>query len=146
MSGIVLTFPILPGKEESWRWFCQEISGSQLQMYLSSRRSMGITHERLVLVKNAFGSSCRDHPGSSRYSPGIWKTDRLALPFDVWYRERLQELHGINLDGYEQYLQPTQVPLSQDVYFDWRLNSSDPKKGLTFYVRVMRRMKTHHIT
>jgi hypothetical protein len=25
MSGIVLTLPILPGKEEAWRRFCQEL-------------------------------------------------------------------------------------------------------------------------
>jgi len=136
MSGIVLTFPILSGKEEGWRYFCQELSGSQLQMYLSSRRSMGITHERLVLAKNAFGSSSVTTLEAPNIAQAFGKQITSRLPFDVWYRERIHELHGIDLARYEQYLQPAQVPLSQDVYFDWRLNSSDLKKGLTFYVRL----------
>jgi hypothetical protein len=135
MSGIVLTFPILPGKEEGWRYFCQELSGSQLQMYLSSRRSMGITHERLVLVKNAFGSSSVTTLEAPNIAQAIRKLINSRLPFDVWYRERIQELHGIDMAGYEQYSQPMPMPLNHDVYFDWRLNSSNPKKGLTFFVR-----------
>ena len=43
MSGIVLTFPILAGKVEAWRRFCQEISGSRRQMYEASRQRLGIT-------------------------------------------------------------------------------------------------------
>ena len=129
MSCIVLTFPILPGKEESWRWFCQEISSSQLQMYLSSRRSMGITHERLVLVKNAFGSSSMITLEAPDIAQAFGRIIDSHLPFDVWYRERIQELHGINLAGYEQYSQPTQLPLHQEVYFEWILNSNEPKKS-----------------
>jgi hypothetical protein len=47
-----------------------------------------------------------------------------VLPFDVWYRERLQKLHGINLAGYEQFSQPAPLPLNQEVHFEWSLNSN----------------------
>ena len=97
---------------------------------------MGITHERLVLVKNAFGLSSMITLEAPDIAQAFGKLIASQLPFDVWYREWLQELHGITLAGYEQYLQPAQVPLSQDVYFDWRLNSSNPKKSLTFYIRL----------
>ena len=136
MSGIVLTFPILSGKEEGWRYFCQELSGSQLQMYLSSRRSMGITHERLVLVKNAFGSASVTTLEAPNIAHSFGKLITSRQPFDVWYRERIQEFHGINLAEYEQYSQPMPLPLNHDVYFDWKLNTGDPNKGLTFYVRL----------
>jgi hypothetical protein len=43
------------------------------------------------------------------------------LSFDIWYRERLQELHGINLAGYEQFLQPVPLPQNQEIHFDWKL-------------------------
>ena len=56
MSGIILTFPIVTGKVEAWRRFCQELSGSRRQMYEASRRRLGMTRERLVLVESAFGS------------------------------------------------------------------------------------------
>ena len=52
-----------------------------------------------------------------------------CIPFDVWYRERLQELHGISLVGYEQFAQPAPLPPNQEVHFEWTLNDTDPKKG-----------------
>ena len=45
------------------------------------------------------------------------------LPFDVWYRERLQELHGVNLAGYELFAQRA-PPQNQEVHFEWSMNSS----------------------
>ena len=55
MPGIVLTFPILPGKVEPWRRFCQELSNSRSELFAASRRRLGITRERMALVENAFG-------------------------------------------------------------------------------------------
>src|SRR5688572_22750944 len=54
MSGLVLTLPIAAGKVEAWRRFCQELSGSRQQLHAASRRRLGITSERLVLVETAF--------------------------------------------------------------------------------------------
>ena len=50
MPGIILTFPIVAGKVEAWRRFCQELSGSRRQMYEASRQRLGITCERMALV------------------------------------------------------------------------------------------------
>ena len=129
MPGIVLTFPILDGKVEAWRRFCQELSGSRLQMYLSSRRRMGITHERLALVETAFGATAVTTLEAPNIAQAFGKIIASRLPFDIWYRERLQELHGINLVGYEQFAQPALLPPNQEVHFEWTLNSTDPKKG-----------------
>lgn len=46
-----------------------------------------------------------------------------GLPFDRWYRERLQELHGINLAGYEQFVKPAPPPQDQELFFEWTLAS-----------------------
>jgi hypothetical protein len=45
-------------------------------------------------------------------------------PFDIWYRERLQELHGVNLAGYEQFAQRTPQQQNQEVHFEWTLISN----------------------
>jgi len=50
-----------------------------------------------------------------------------VLPFDIWYREQLLKLHGINLAGYEQFAQIQPLPLNQEMYFEWALNSNDGK-------------------
>lgn len=129
MPGIVLTFPILDGKIEAWRRFCQELSGSRLQMYLSSRRRMGITHEQLALVETAFGAMAVTTLEAPNIAQAFGKIIASHLPFDIWYRERLQELHGINLVGYEQFAQPALLLPNQEVHFEWILNSTNTKKG-----------------
>ena len=82
MSGIILTFPILAGKVEAWRRFCQELYGFRRQPYEASRKRLAIT--------------C----------------------------ERMHELHGINLAGYETFVQPLSPPQNQELLFEWMLTSS----------------------
>ena len=124
MTGIVLTFPILTGKVEAWRRFCQELSGSRRQMYEASRQRLGITFERLALVETAFGSTAVTTLEGPKVSQALGQIIASALPFDVWYRERLQELHGVDLAGYEQFAQRTPLPENQEVHFEWALISN----------------------
>jgi hypothetical protein len=123
MSGIVLTFPILSGKVEAWRRFCQELSGSRRLPYEASRQRLGITCERLALVDTAFGATAVTTLEAPDVAQALGQIIASDLPFDVWYRERLQELHGVNLAGYEQFTQRTPLPQGQEVHFEWSTNS-----------------------
>jgi hypothetical protein len=123
MSGIILTFPILAGKVEAWRRFCQEISGSRQQMYIASRRRLGITHERLALVETAFGSTAVTTLEAPDVGQALGQIITSNLPFDRWYRERVQELHGINLAGYDRFVQPVPPLQDQELLFEWMLVS-----------------------
>lgn len=129
MSGIVLTFPILAGKVEAWRRFCQELSGSRRQPYETSRQRLGITRERLALVDTAFGSTAVTTLEAPNVAKALGEIISSGLPFDMWYREQLLELHGINLAGYEQFMQPKTLPLNQEVHFEWMLNANNSKKA-----------------
>jgi hypothetical protein len=125
MSGIVLTFPILSSKVEAWRRFCQELSGSRRLPYEASRQRMGITCERLALVETSFGATAVTTLEAPDVDRALVLIITSEIPFDVWYRERLLKLHGINLAGYEQYAQPTPIPDNQELLFEWKLDSSD---------------------
>ena len=122
MSGIVLTFPILAGKVEAWRRFCQELSGSRRKTYEASRQRLGITRERLALVNTAFGATAVTTLEAPDVALALGQIIASVLPFDMWYRKQLLDLHGINLAGYEQYAQPTPLPQEQEVHFEWRMN------------------------
>jgi hypothetical protein len=128
MSGIVLTFPILDGKVEAWRRFCQELCGFRRKPYEASRQRLGITRERLALVETAFGATAVTTLEAPDVAQALGQIIISVLPFDVWYREKLQELHGVNLAGYEQFAQPTPLPPNQELLFEWTLNSSNTKK------------------
>jgi hypothetical protein len=118
MPGIVLTFPILTGKVEAWRRFCQELSCSRRMTYEASRQRMGITRERLALMETAFGATAVTTLEAADLGQALGQIITSDLPFDVWYRERLLELHGVNLDCYEKFAQPTRLP-DQEVHFEW---------------------------
>jgi hypothetical protein len=124
MPGIVLTFPIVAGKAEAWRRFCQELAGSRQKTYEESRRRLGITLERFVLVETAFGSvavTTLEAPDVDRALGQIISSKR---PFDRWYREQVRELHGINLAGYEQFRQQAPLPANHELIFEWTLLSN----------------------
>jgi len=130
MSGIVLTFPILAGKVEAWRRFCQELAGSRRIPYEASRRRLGITRERLALVETTFGATAVTTLEAPDVAQALGQIITSGLPFDIWYREQLQELHGINLAGYEQFALPKPLPpLNQEVHFEWTMNSGSRKKS-----------------
>ncbi len=124
MPGIVLTFPIMTGKVEAWRRFCQELSGSRLQMYITSRRRMGITYERVALVENAYGSTAVTTLEAVDVDRALGQIVTSILPFDRWYRKQVQELHGVDIAGYDLFSQRTQVLNDQELLFEWSLNIS----------------------
>jgi hypothetical protein len=124
MAGITLTFPIVAGKVESWRRFCQEMSGSRRLAYEASRRRLGITRERLALVATAFGSAAVTILEAHDMGQALNQIIASDFPFDSWYRERVQELHGVNLASYEIFLQQVPLPENQELLFEWASPSS----------------------
>jgi hypothetical protein len=124
MPGIILTFPIVAGKVEAWRRFCQELAGSRRQMYEASRQQLGITRERLALVETAFGSASVTTLEALDMDRALGQIIASKRPFDRWYREQVQILYGINLAGYDQFLQQTPLPPDQELIFEWTSLSS----------------------
>ena len=119
VPGLVLTFPILAGKIEAWRRFCQELSGSRLKPYEASRRRLGVTCERMALLETSFGSAATttlEAPDIAHVLAGLIGS---KVPFDRWYRERLEDLHGISLAGYEKFAQPEEPIQPPELLFEW---------------------------
>ncbi len=121
MSSIVLAIPIVTGKLEAWRRFCQELSGSRLQNYVRSRRRLGITRERMELIETPFGSKAVNTIEAGDIGSVFAQIATSDDPFDHWYRERLYELHGISLSSPEQFEQAVAVHESQELVFEWAL-------------------------
>ena len=123
MSGIILTFPIVAGKVEAWRRFCQELANSRRQAYETSRQRLGITRERLALVETTFGSAAVTTLEAHDVSQALGQIITSDFPFDHWYREQIQELHGVNLTQYEDFSQQVPPAENQELLFEWVLPS-----------------------
>jgi len=119
VPGIVLTFPILAGKIEAWRRFCQELSGSRLKTHEASRRRLGITCERMALLETSFGSAASTTLEAPDIGYALAELIGSQAPFDHWYREQLEELHGILLAGYRKYSQPEGPQPPHELLFEW---------------------------
>lgn len=129
----MLTLPIVAGKVEAWRRFCQELSGSRRQTYVASRRRLGVTRERVELVETPFGATAVNTIEATDLSKAFAQIATSVLPFDLWYRERLHELHNITLSSYEQFAQPALASAGQELIFEWELKpkARDDIRGTT---------------
>jgi hypothetical protein len=121
LSGLVLTLPIPAGKVEAWRRFCQELSGSRQQLHAASRRRLGITRERLVLVETPFGSASVTMLEAHDMRQALAEMINSDLPFESWYRKSLEELHGVSLASYQPFAppRPPDHDHPQELLFEW---------------------------
>ena len=119
MSSIILTFPILEGKVEAWRRFCQELSDVHRKAYETSRLRLGITFERLALVETTYGATAINSLEAFDIDRTLSEMITSDLEFDIWYRKQVQELYGIDLAGYIQLEQREPILENQDVLFEW---------------------------
>src|SRR6266567_1937070 len=97
MPSFAFASLILPGKQEAWRRFLQEMLEFRQSEHEESRRRLGITYLEAddplqVLMKLATSN----------------------LPFDRWFKEQLREFHSLD---------PAQSPLRllAEQVFEWRL-------------------------
>lgn len=99
MKSFTMCFPILPGKAEAWKAFAKELGHSRKVEFDAMMKRCGVSRSRTWLQKTPTGEvSFALHEGSS--------PDRLVTqlakandPFGMWFKSKIQECHGINLDG-----------------------------------------------
>jgi hypothetical protein len=121
MAGITLILPIVVGKVEAWRRFCQEMSGSRHSGHEACRLQQGITLERMTLIETRFGSAAVTTFEADDLGQALNTLITSDLPFDRWYRGQLLLLHGISLTGYEQLSQQAPLADNQELLFEWML-------------------------
>ena len=94
MSAHSFVATILPGREEEWRRFVQEIVEERLHEYEDLRRRLGLRNESVWLARtNSFETVL----AYLEVESPEWIVPALATseaPFDVWLKERLLEFHG----------------------------------------------------
>ena len=94
MPAMILSAPLLPGKEEEWRRFVQEVIEERLSEYERLRQRLDIRNESVWLARTNLGETVIVHLEADvpeLIAPTLaTSTD----PFDVWLKERLLEFHG----------------------------------------------------
>jgi hypothetical protein len=113
MECITWFVPILPGKLEAWKAFVDEIKGPRKDEFAHSRQRLGASREVISLVQTPEGDfASLFHEGES-VSGGFSKLAGSEDPFDVWFKDKILELHGVTSEMLSQ------GPPSE-VVFDYR--------------------------
>jgi hypothetical protein len=93
-SRIAFAGPILPGKEERWRRFLQELEGSRREEYGGLRRRLGIRRQRVWIVRTPRGETAVSYLECEESGSIAARLAASTHPFDVWLKGRLSEFHG----------------------------------------------------
>ena len=94
MPAMTFVAPLLPGKEEEWRRFVQEVVEERLPEYEHLRQRLGIRNESVWLARTKAGETVVVHlevEDATSIEPALATSE---APFDVWLKERLLEFHG----------------------------------------------------
>lgn len=97
MHVIATAIPLLPGKSEAWRRWVQELQGSRHAEYVAALRRWGIRQAHFWIREAGGGEVVVTYfEGQDPDALGdVLETSQ--HPFDVWYRQKLQEFHGMDV-------------------------------------------------
>jgi hypothetical protein len=93
----IFVWPILPGKQEAWRRFCQVLVGRHINEYMDSRRRLGITKELIWLAQTPESDLAIMYVEVQHPKDTLVQLGASTHPFDRWLHKQLLELHGLNL-------------------------------------------------
>jgi hypothetical protein len=99
VKSLILALPIVRGKEEEWRRFAQELQETYPREYEDLRRRLGIRAERVWLMQESCGEVALAYAEVEAPEEVIRRLAASEGPFDAWFKEKLIELHGYDLDG-----------------------------------------------
>lgn len=97
MTALTVVLPLLPGKQEAWRRFCQTLRGSRCHEYDACRQRMGIAKEEVWLSQTLQGDLVRIHLEAEHPEQTVADLATSNHPFDRWLRLQLLDLHGFDL-------------------------------------------------
>lgn len=107
--GIWFAGPILPGKEERWRRFLQELSGSRREEYEDLRRRLGITIQKIWLIRTRRGETAVSYLECEESGSIAARLAASTHPFDVWLKGRLAEFHDCDFTRFDSGWSPELV-------------------------------------
>ena len=97
---VAIAVPILPGKLEAWQAWIEEMNGSRKAELEEFNARYGLTRHRAFLQQNPDGShvviAITDGPGGDGFMGAVAASNH---PFDVWFKEHVQEVHGLDFSG-----------------------------------------------
>lgn len=96
MGTVAFAAPLLPGKTDAWRDWIAEMRGPRAAELADFNTRHGLTRHAAWLQQTPVGDLVvviQEGPGAEGLMPSLPTS---ANEFDVWFRENVQALHGID--------------------------------------------------
>jgi hypothetical protein len=112
MPSIAVAFPLLPGQADEARRFAKEVEG-RLAEYAESMRRLGPTRESWYLQSSPEGDLFILYMEAEDPARVFEEFAASEAPIDVWMKQRVQALTGMDMN------RPPPGPLPEQV-FEWQ--------------------------
>ncbi len=98
MPDVAFSAPILPGKLDAWRTAMARCQPDNPE-YVESRRRLGVTREECWLQSTPGGDVAVVFVSADDLGTAFQGFATSSEPFDVWFRDAIQDAHGIDLSA-----------------------------------------------
>ncbi len=99
MTSITLALPILPGKTEAWRRFCQELSQGRRGQREGLQDALGVDGLRAWLLDTSGSTVALLCLKSDNPEQLLARIAASQHPFNRWLRRELSEIHALELEA-----------------------------------------------
>lgn len=97
MGVYAFAAPIVPGKLDAWRRFCEETAGPRRSERQDSMQRCGISRERAFLQRTPQGDLAIIYLEGEDPEHELSKLLASNHPFDRWLADQIIDTHGIDL-------------------------------------------------
>lgn len=97
VASIAFTAPVLPDKLEAWKEFHEQLDGLRRWDFEEQQRRLGLIRHRVWLQDTPGGHVAlvvQEGEDPERARALLAASDH---PFDVWFKEQVLDLHGLDL-------------------------------------------------
>ena len=109
MDHVCLVLPILPGKTDEGRAFMRELDTTRMAEYDRSERAIGITKELWFLASLPGGDALVAYMEAADFGSAVGQFSASREPFDVWFKERMQAVTGVDLNNLPPDFRPPEL-------------------------------------
>jgi len=99
MRACTFALLLLPGKQEAWRRWLQDMQEIYRSDYEAFRQCLGITKMGIWLTEMPGESAMIVQIEAEEIEPLLPKLATSDLPFACWMRQQVLELHGLDVTG-----------------------------------------------
>ncbi len=99
MPAVGFVVPVLPGKEQADLDWMKEMTGPRREGYETSWKQLGVTRHAVWHQETPAGTVAVVYMEADDIARAMEGVASSEDPFHQWFRERVQDVHGIDLQS-----------------------------------------------